>query len=761
MKKRISGRNRKQTAISRAALILAVSLVAVIGGLKFIEPTEAATPASGDFSPTGPTAPFTGSWTGDKPGLPPAANGEPTCSTGDASATNCDVFALNITGTTGDWAGKQIRIKFNWTLVATDYDMVVRKETNGVPGFQGDGVGADTSNLDGVVGTSGRGTSTEEEVVISPAESGVGVYYVRALYYTASVADQYTGSVSISTPPAGPPPSACAAPTFDNYQPPVGYPRRDDSGEPSIGVNWNTGNIMTMSRLQANRTTFNDSTSPADPLTARWFNQTSPLIVTGLDPIGFTDSVTGRSIFGELSGNFTNAVISDDDLTTAQPNLQAVGSASAVDHQSIAGGPPRPGVIGRQPLTGYPHLFYYAAQNIAYATVATSFDGGLTYQPAIPAYTLAQCNGLHGHLKVAPDGTVYLPNKGCGGKTGIVVSEDNGLNWSVRVIPTSTSGSTDPSVGTAANGRIYVSYVAADNHPHVAVSDDRGLTWRDDFDLGLSVAPNLRAAVFPAAVAGDYNRAAVFFLATDSTNPGDPTGTDNDGNGPNFAGTWYPYMATTCDGGKSWSVVKADNDPLHPGMKNPVQQGVVCTNGTTCPGGPPDTRNLLDFNDLTVDSRGRILAVYADGCNFDHSCISQTDNDPTMTTRIQNQGTARLTIIRQRGGMRLFGAFDPGGPTPPPLAPPAWIESNLQLGNQIKWATPNDGGSPLKSYRIYRGVRGQQGETLVAEVAANVNAYRDRKIKGRTTGVYYHVTAVNKYGESSKAAKLFANLKGE
>ena len=61
-------------------------------------------------------------------------------------------------------------------------------------------------------------------------------------------------------------------------------------------------------------------------------------------------------------------------------------------------------------------------------------------------------------------------------------------------------------------------------------------------------------------VAGDNNRAAVFFLATSSTNPGDPVGDDNGGS--TFAGTWYPYMATTYDGGKSWSVVRADNDPL-------------------------------------------------------------------------------------------------------------------------------------------------------------------------------------------------------
>ena len=465
------------------------------------------------------------------------------------------------------------------------------------------------------------------------------------------------------------PPGNIVTPTFDNYQPPdPAYPRRDDSGEPSIGINWNSGNVMTMSRSR-NRTTFDDATSLSDPITGTtWFHQTSPALVTGLDPILWTDSVTGRTICGELqgAGGATNGLISDDDQTTATETFQT-GVTNGEDHQTIGGGAPKPGITGREPTGSYPHLFYYASQAIATATVATSLDGGLTYLPAVPAYTLAQCGGIHGHVKVAPNGTVYIPNKSCGGKVGLAVSVDNGLNWSVRTIPTSSSGSSDPSIGIGAGGSLFVGYIASDTHPHVAVSEDEGLTWRDDFDLGLGVTPHLRAAVFPQAVAGDNNRAAVFFLGTDSTRPNDPVGTDNGGAGPNFAGTWYPYIAMTNDAGRSWTVTRADNDPLHPGVANPVQQGVICTSGTTCPGPPTvavDTRNLLDFNEITVDAAGRIVAVYADGCNFDHACIKIPKNDPTAT-RIGNQGVARLTIIRQRGGTRLFSEFDSGSPSVP------------------------------------------------------------------------------------------------
>ena len=101
---------------------------------------------------------------------------------------------------------------------------------------------------------------------------------------------------------------------------------------------------------------------------------------------------------------------------------------------------------------------------------------------------MTECNGLHGHIKVAPnDGTVYLPNKNCGGKAAVVVSEDNGLTWDVRPIPTSSAGDNDPSVGIGAGGRVYVGYTASDKSPRVAVSDDRGLTWHDDFNLALGV----------------------------------------------------------------------------------------------------------------------------------------------------------------------------------------------------------------------------------------------------------------------------------
>jgi hypothetical protein len=759
MKKAKFNRGWHSVVTHRAVMVLTILAVA-FGIFLFLEfaqkPVQASNPKSGSINNT-TTDPVPGiTWVGDAPGG--ASESESTCVDNPVNTppyspgVNCDAFTLTVSGAAEDYAGKRIRVRFSWLSPSQDYDMVIRKES---------GTTAGLDDTDPIVGTSGNGTTTFEETAFSPADSGTGVYYVRAIYFAAvGPADQYNGSATVFDVPTTLPEGSCALPSYDNYQPPVGMPRRDSAGEPSVGVNWNTGNILAQARLTTYRASFTDSTSPANPTSGvNWFAKAVPNVVTGLDPILFTDPVTGRTIGGELvaAAGTTQGGVTDDDLATYTQVFETGGPVQGFDHQTIGGGPPKAGAL-IQPTGGYPHMFYYASQQAAYATMAASVNGGISYLPAVPMYTLAQCNGLHGHVKVAPDGTVYLPNKNCGGKAAVVVSEDNGANFSVRPIPQSSVGDDDPSVAIGAGGRVYVSYTDSALKPHVVVSDDKGLTWRDDNDISLGVPGGLRAAVFPSMVAGDNNRAALFFLATNSTNANDPTGVDGAETGipdpeteDNFLGTWYPYIATTCDAGKSWQVVRADNDPLpgRNGLKNPAQQGVVCKNGTLCPDVPKDTRNLLDFNDATVDSKGRIIAAYADGCITDN-CIALPDN---TTAKEGNDGTATLTIIRQRGGMRLFAAFDPGGPAAPALSPAAFAKQ-IKTGVQVNWATPDDGGSPLTAYRIYRGLVGG-AEQMIGEVKPNVYAFSDRIRIRRNTDYYYRVTAVNAYGESPRNVKTF------
>src|SRR5207248_6055809 len=121
------------------------------------------------------------------------------------------------------------------------------------------------------------------------------------------------------------------------------------------------------------------------------------------------------------------------------------------------------------PVQPYTNVVYYCSQDIATAFCARSDSGGLTYGAGVPIYTTAQCNGLHGHVKVAPNGAAYVPDNNCGfvsplnySGQGAVVSRDNGLTWNVYQIVDHNNpsavlswGDSDPSIGIGSGGRVY------------------------------------------------------------------------------------------------------------------------------------------------------------------------------------------------------------------------------------------------------------------------------------------------------------------
>lgn len=405
-------------------------------------------------------------------------------------------------------------------------------------------------------------------------------------------------------------------PTYALYPAPA--PLGQSAGEPSLGVNWSSGNVMYIAGLETLRVTFDDSVTPAS---VSWSDVSFPLegLLT-LDPILFTDSATGRTFVAQLAGPASLMSFSDDDGASWLPSTS--GLASGVDHQTVGGGPLASGIPG----IAYPNGVYYCSQGVALASCALSLDGGLTFNPPLPLYTLLQCGGLHGHVKVAPDGAAYVPNKGCGTQQAAVVSTNNGITWTVRKVPGSTVGESDPSVGTATDGTVYFGFVGTDGHPKVAVSHNQGATWTTPKDVGTPFG--IQNAVFPAVVAGDPDRAAFTFIGT-------PTGGVGTGTSTTFAGVWHLYIATTYDGGATWTTVDATpNDP--------VQRGSICLQGTTC----GSSRNLLDFMDVVVDVEGRVLVGFADGCVG--SCVSGGPNS----------GTAIGVIARQSGGKGLFAAYD-------------------------------------------------------------------------------------------------------
>ncbi len=454
---------------------------------------------------------------------------------------------------------------------------------------------------------------------------------------------------------APPPPPAPGAPAFVNYAAPENIPPslgsttagQHGAGEPSIGVDWATGKAFIGAGNHTLRVTFNDAVTPG---TSTWEDKRSPFARVSLDPILFTDDGrmggTNRTFSSQLNGVTSELSFTDDDGDNWLPT-QGSGQPAGVDHQTVGGGPfasPAPAVHT------YPHAIYYCSQDIVTAFCSRSDDGGVTFGPGVPIYTFTSvngvdlpvapgtCGGLHGHVRVSPDGTAYVPNENCQdaagtARPGIAVSTDNGLTWVVRTVPdaTSISPGSDPSVSAGRNNTIYLGYVNSDGHAKIAVSHDRGLHWSKSQDAGTPFG--IQNAEFAEVTAGDDNRAAFAFLGTPTT--GDTQSAD-------FVGVWHLYVAFTYDGGRTWTT--SDATP-----SDPVQRGCIWNGGGSNP-----CRNLLDFNDITVDKVGRVLVGYADGCTG--SCV--TDSTQNATTGPASAQDALATIGRQTGGRGLFAAFD-------------------------------------------------------------------------------------------------------
>jgi hypothetical protein len=273
---------------------------------------------------------------------------------------------------------------------------------------------------------------------------------------------------------------------------------------------------------------------------------------------------------------------------------------------------------------------------------------------------------------------MYVPQGSCSGHQGAAITQDNGTSYTYTVVTDATAGATDPSIAADAVNTLYFGYEDGNlgAHPKIAVSHDHGGTWSASTDVG--TAFGIQNAVFPEVIAGDAGRAAFAFLGTT---------TGGDYQVESFTGVWYMYIAFTYDGGASWQVVNATpNDP--------VQRGCVDNGGAT--GGTyAGCRNMLDFNDITVDKQGRVSVAYTDGCTNStnvpdadrqagnppatvaaYNCdTNATINDTTCATtpggQTFSEGASEYSyptctygrqssLVRQVCGQGLFASHDPG-----------------------------------------------------------------------------------------------------
>src|SRR5437762_6667396 len=386
----------------RFGLSLAATGFLVASLFTYADAALAATPVSGDFGPAN-GAQIAWDFAPVGPGVSAGGTVEFVC-----APVYCDPFTLNLTLPAPDATfyvdhKATLTITYTWTSAQPD-DMDVFA-------FSPDG----TESGPGSPDDPSTGNGLEILPISNPAsgawtiESHVGITPVPT---TAHGVAKLTWQ---SIPPVTPPTLSGNSPHFLDDSPSVHYQSADvlgrqNAAEPSLGTDWKTGAAMYMAGTQVSKITFDAAGH------ATWKDVT-PLkeTIVNEDAILFTDharaaaATTNRTFITGLLVATSNADYSDNDGTTWVPATVPVPHSP--DHESVGAGPyalPKPASAANNP---YPNAVYYCSQNTLQSPSGGAFcgrsdNGGFTYQPRVLVFgPTSTCGSIHGHIKVAPDGT--------------------------------------------------------------------------------------------------------------------------------------------------------------------------------------------------------------------------------------------------------------------------------------------------------------------------------------------------------------------
>lgn len=436
-----------------------------------------------------------------------------------------------------------------------------------------------------------------------------------------------------------------------------------DTAEPTIGIPWDTDSVFYHSGATTYRVTVDEGGEPT------WTDVTPPYQVPfNLDPMLHADPDTGRVWAGGLHGPCSVMMHTDDDGET-WVSAGNMCSGRDFDHQSIGSGPST--VPGADAV--YPHTQYYCAQ-LGTISCATSHDGGQTWGPFVTEETV--CGGFHGHIRVSRvSGMMAVPVPACDGEVGMLTTHD-GLEYTAKTIPDSeewTNGF-DPSLQFGRDEGTLWYGQASENGIHIAKSTDDGDSWETlgegmdaeashYLDVGQFHDPPVVSGTFADVQVGDDDRVAFSFIGLEATPSADVDFlTSNqiyqcDERQDELV--WHYYVAHTYDGGDTWTVETISDDPVQVGG---VYDSVVDGSG--------DCRNLLDFNDMDIDSTGRVHIAWADGCVDECAATAEPDTEGYRATE--------LRLFRQTGGPTLF-AEDEGPSTGNATSGPGGLPGELSF----------------------------------------------------------------------------------
>jgi hypothetical protein len=282
------------------------------------------------------------------------------------------------------------------------------------------------------------------------------------------------------------------------------------------------------------------------------------------------------------------------------------------DGESVAVGPP----VTSHPI-GYPNLVYYctgttlgSSPPLSTPECSKSLDGGLTFVPTgEPPFPLTGADDLFGPWAgnpiVGPHGTLYVPKRFAGGPE-LAISHNEGLSWRTTSVARNGSASEANRLAVDARGRLYYTWIAANHLPYLAVSANRGRSWKRPIPL----APRgVRQASLPVVNVTPRGKVAAAYVAT----------TDAPLRAPDYEPcnvllsecTDGPYAHTTWSGYLTQVNRSRTATPvLHTALVNrraaPLFKG-GCAGEGQC-------KAVLDFLDVEFDGRGDPWAAYVDEC---------------------------------------------------------------------------------------------------------------------------------------------------
>ena len=564
-----------------------------------------------------------------------------------------DVFTLTVVGSEADFAGRNILVGIEWTLPSQDYDLVIRKEDNGVPGYQNSGANADT-----IVNTSGNGPpATREETGIPAAQldvTGTTVFYVVGVYFAASGADQYAGSASAVLTPGGR--TATYQPANITFSPNtrVKAPAAARDGEPSSRIdqfgNYYIGGIrgvpagVDLWYFDLKPTSPNYDPSMKNPV---YRGQPDSIAGAIGDGGGDIDLAVG---FGPYTGQGTlnngNPALAFTSLILA--NISTGRSLDLGDTfelnslGNVTGGPPGDDREWNEFFGVNTVYLLYRTVAPTLAQVQRSNDGGLTYGNG--AASQLGAIGQVGCLDVDQfDGTVYAS-----GSTGIVSIGVPTAATELAGVPPPVFTNVQAVAGFGnLRGIFFEVKVADDNRGSNGAIVGPGTVYvcfSNGVDVFIAHSTTRRDAF--AANPLTFNSVPVVFSAPIRVNNGVDAAVNllpwlETGPTPGTVGVvWYGTTAATNDNSAQWRVFYSYSN--NASDQNPVFNETVASDhfihGSNISLGGLDAtgmganRNLIDYFQLAFDPFGAAIIGYTDDHNdFNgHSYVTRQVSGPSI-----------------------------------------------------------------------------------------------------------------------------------